>query len=151
MKELTPRQGRLRRLDKRWKVPAAAALLALVAAACNGGDGAGDDLEAAKTEVCQSASQWQTTLDSVSQGDAEPGALSQEVDELSIGVADAADALRDAGADALANAADSLSATVDEISAALDQASETAAELATQAATRLDALTTLAECESAGS
>ena len=123
------------------------AMLVLVGtAACDSDNG--DVLETAKAEVCDSAPDWQATLERVANAEAGDSTLQTEIDELATGVDDAAAALSDAGADAIATAATSLGQTVDEIATALDAGAPEAAQKATDAATRLDALTTLAECES---
>ncbi|MDP9143558.1 MAG: hypothetical protein M3N43_02485, partial [Actinomycetota bacterium] len=108
----------------------------------------GDPLESAKATVCESAPGWQGTLEKVANADETDSALQTEVDELATGLDDAAVALTDAGAEAIAEAATSLGQSVDEIATALDSGAPEAAEKATAAATRLDALTTLAECGS---
>ena len=123
------------------------AMLVLVGtAACDSDNG--DVLETAKAEVCDSAPDWQATLERVANAEAGDSTLQTEIDELATGVDDAAAALSDAGADAIATAATSLGQTVDEIATALDAGAPEAAQKATDAATRLDALTTLAECDS---
>jgi hypothetical protein len=123
------------------------AMLVLVGtAACDSDDG--DLLETAKAEVCDSAPDWQATLERVASAEEGDSTVQTEIDELATGVDDAAVALADAGADAIAEAATSLDQTVDEIATALAEGAPEAAEKATDAATRLDALTTLAECDS---
>jgi hypothetical protein len=118
--------------------------LLLGATACDSND---DRLETAKSTVCNSAPDWQATLERVANADDADGSLQTEVDELATGVDDAATALADAGADAIAEAATSLSQTVNEIATALDEGAPGAAERAAEASTRLDALTSLAECD----
>jgi hypothetical protein len=81
----------------------------------------GDTLESAKAVVCESAPGWQLTLENVANADETDSALQTEVGELSTGLDDAAAALTDAGADAIAEAATSLGQTVEEIAIALDE------------------------------
>jgi len=126
----------------RRSVVVVATLILSVTSACD----SGDPLESAKAVVCDSAPDWQATLEQVANADETDSTLQTEVDELASGLDDAATALTDAGAVAMAEAATSLGVTVDEIATALDEGAPDAAEKATAAVTRLDALTTLAEC-----
>ncbi len=121
------------------------ATFAMVLVACGSDD---PSLDSAKAEVCESASQWEATLQSVAQAETDPGTLRTEVDELASGLANATQALTDAGATAIAEAASNFGNTVEEIGASLDAAAPEAADQATAALTRLDELTTLAECDS---
>jgi hypothetical protein len=121
-----------------------AALVLSGTAACD----SGDPLESAKAVVCESAPGWQLTLENVANSEETDSALQTEVDELSTGLDDAAGALDEAGAEAIADAATALGQSVDEIATALDSGAPDAAEKATAAAARLDALTTLAGCGS---
>ena len=122
-------------------------LIAVLALAGTVACESGDPLESARAVVCDSAPDWQATLERVANADETDSTLQTEVDELATGLDDAATALTDAGAEAIAEAATSLGLTVDEIATALDEGAPDAAEKATAAVTRLDALTTLASCE----
>jgi hypothetical protein len=116
----------------------------LVLVAC-GADGSG--VEAAKSEVCDKAPEWQATLEKVEKAEEDPGTLSGEVDELATGIEEATTALSDAGADAIATAAASFGERIDGLATSLDEGTTNAAEKATEALTRLDALSTLAGCD----
>lgn len=123
---------------------AATIALAVLMVACASDN---PSLESAKARVCESAPQWEATLQSVAQAEADPGTARTALDELSSGLADATQALTDAGATAIAEAASSFEGTIGEISTSLDQSASEAAEKASAALTRLNALTTLAGCE----
>ena len=75
------------------------ATFAMVLVACGSDD---PSLDSAKAEVCESTSQWEATLQSVAQAETDPGTLRTEVDELASGLANATQALTDAGATAIA-------------------------------------------------
>ena len=119
----------------------------LLVVACGNG---GDDLESAKQTICDEAPDWQATLERVAQAEEDPGTLSTEVDELATGIDGAAQALSDAGADAIANAATSFGGTIDEIAISLEQGGSEAAVQASESLDDLDALTTLADCDTSG-